>query len=204
MIRHISIRDFAIIENISVDLGEGFEVITGETGSGKSIIIEAVSLAFGARADRSAVRAGKDRALIQIVIDESGLPESARTGIELISREVSASGKSLCRINGEIVTLAQLTEAASKLADIHGQYDHQSLLDPESHLDIMDAFHADLTGPAAARVLSDFAAYEEARRGLRDLLAQEALSKRELDFVKYEVDEIEKAHLRPGEYAKLK
>jgi DNA repair protein RecN (Recombination protein N) len=204
MIRHISIRDFAIIEHIGIDLGEGFQVITGETGSGKSIIIEAVSLAFGARADRSAVRAGRDKALVQVVIDESGLPECSRTGIELISREISAAGKSLCRVNGEIVTLAQLAEAAAKLADIHGQYDHQSLLYPENHLGLIDAFHAGDIAPAAARVRNGYAAYEEARRNLNALLAQEALSKRELDFVKYEVDEIEKARLVPGEHAELK
>jgi DNA repair protein RecN (Recombination protein N) len=204
MISHISIRDFATIESVDIGVGEGFQVITGETGSGKSIIIEAVSLAFGARADRSAVRAGKAGALIQVVIDESGLPEDLRTGIELISREVSASGKNLCRVNGGIVTLAQLAQAAAGLADIHGQYDHQSLLDPENHIGVIDAFHADAIGPAAARVRSDYAAYEETRKELAALMSQEAASRRELDFVRYEVDEIEKARLRPGEYAELK
>jgi DNA repair protein RecN (Recombination protein N) len=204
MIRHISIRDFAIIENIDIDLYAGFNVITGETGAGKSIIIEAVSLAFGARADTTMVRTGTNKALIQVVIDEDELPEDMRTGIELISREISAAGKSICRINGEIVTLAQLAASAAKLADIHGQYDHQSLLDPENHIDIIDAFRSDVIAPAAERVRNDYGAYAEARKNLSELLSQEALSRRELDFVAYEVQEIEKAHVVPGEHAELK
>jgi DNA repair protein RecN (Recombination protein N) len=204
MISHISIRNFAIIEHIEIDLHDGFNVITGETGSGKSIIIEAVSLAFGARADRSAVRSGCDKALIQVVIDEELLPPEKLLGIELISREISAAGKSICRVNGEIVTLAQLAATASNLADIHGQYDHQSLLDSENHINIIDDFRADIITPAAARVRGDYAAYSGARKNLDALLAREAVSGRELDFVKYEVDEIENAQLRHGEHAELK
>jgi DNA repair protein RecN (Recombination protein N) len=204
MLSHISIRNFAIIERIEIDLHDGFNVITGETGSGKSIIIEAVSLAFGARADRSAVRAGCDKALIQVIIDEESFPTEKRTGIELISREISAAGKSICRINGEIVTLSQLASAASKLADIHGQYDHQSLLDSENHINIIDGFHADIITPAAARVRADYEIYSGAKKQLNSLLARESVSRRELDFVKYEVNEIESAHLQNGEYAELK
>ncbi|MDR1068739.1 MAG: DNA repair protein RecN [Clostridiales Family XIII bacterium] len=204
MIGHISIRDFAIIENIDIDLHAGFNVLTGETGSGKSIIIEAVSLAFGARADTSMVRTGTGKALIQVVIDEDELPEDLRTGIELISREISAAGKSICRVNGEIVTLAQLAASAARLADIHGQYDHQSLLDPENHIGIIDAFRTGMTAAAAERVRNDYENYAVARKNLNEILSQEALSRRELDFITYEVDEIEKARLVPGEHAELK
>jgi DNA repair protein RecN (Recombination protein N) len=204
MISHISIRDFAIIEHIEIELHNGLNVITGETGSGKSIIIEAVSLAFGARADRTAVRAGRDKALIQVVIDEDSLPVEKRTGIELISREISASGKSICRINGEIVTLTGLTAAAAKLADIHGQYDHQSLLNSDKHIDVIDDFRADIVAPAAERVRQDYADYSTAKNSLSALLTEESVSRRELDFVKYEVGEIENAHLTIGEYADLK
>ena len=124
MINHISIKNFAIIENTEVDFHEGLNIITGETGAGKSIVIEAISLALGSRADSSYVRTGTDKAVIQLVATLNG--EDI-----VITREISAAGKNLCKLNGEIVTLAQVNQVASKLADIHGQYDNQSLLNPD-------------------------------------------------------------------------
>ncbi|MDR0596155.1 MAG: DNA repair protein RecN [Clostridiales Family XIII bacterium] len=203
MITHILIRDFAIIENIDIDLHGGLGIITGETGAGKSIIIEAVSMALGARADTAMVRHGCDKALIQILIDESGIPEGERTGIELLSREISKEGKSVCRIDGEIVTLALLRERAAHIADIHGQYDHQRLLDPENHIGVIDCFRADYIGGAKARVGEAWKAYSSAKRSLDELLAGEAQSRRELDFVRYEVGEIDAASPVSGEYERL-
>ena len=117
MITHISIKNFAIIENTDVEFENGLNIITGETGSGKSIAVEAISLALGSRADTSAIRNGTDRAVVQLL--------GTLDGEEIvITREVSASGKNLCKLNGEIVTLAQLNSVSRRLADIHGQYDN--------------------------------------------------------------------------------
>jgi DNA repair protein RecN (Recombination protein N) len=204
MISHILIRDFAIIEEIDVDVSGGLGIITGETGAGKSIIIEAISMALGARADTAMVRHGREKALIQILIDESGLPEADRTGVELLSREISKEGKSVCRIDGEIVTLARLREATARVADIHGQYDHQSLLDPGNHIGVIDGFRADLIADARTRVGDAWKRYSAARRAMDDLLAGEAKSKRELDFLRFEVSDIDAAQPRPGEYETLK
>ncbi|MDR2163576.1 MAG: AAA family ATPase, partial [Clostridiales Family XIII bacterium] len=204
MISHILIRDFAIIENIDVDVSSGLGIVTGETGAGKSIIIEAISMALGARADTAMVRHGRDRALIQIVIDESGIPEGEKSGVEVLTREISKEGKSVCRIDGEIVTLARLREATSRVADIHGQYDHQSLLDPHSHIDVIDGFRADLISGAKARVAEAWRGYSAARRAMDGLLAGEAKSRRELDFLRFEVGDIDAARPRPGEYEALK
>jgi DNA repair protein RecN (Recombination protein N) len=204
MISHILIRDFAIIEETDVDISGGLSVITGETGAGKSIIIEAVSMALGARADKAMVRHGREKALIQIVIDESGLPEECRTGIELLSREISKEGKSICRVNGEITTLARLKEMTERVADIHGQYDHQSLLDPQNHIGVIDGFHSGLISGAKERVASEWRKYSSAGRALDSLLAEESRSKRELDFLRFEVNEINAARPQPGELEKLK
>ena len=123
MISYISIKNFAIIENCEVTFEKGLNIITGETGSGKSIVIEAISLALGARADGSFIRTGADKATVEIAGELDG--EEI-----VITREVSASGKNLCKLNGSVVTLAELGTYCKRLADIHGQYDHQSLLDP--------------------------------------------------------------------------
>lgn len=127
MISHISIKNFAIIENVEIDFHEGLNIITGETGAGKSIVIEAVSLALGSRADTAFVRSGKQKAVVQLAGTHKGEEY-------VITREVSAAGKNLCKVNGEIVTLAHLNMVCKKLADIHGQYDHQSLLNPDYHI----------------------------------------------------------------------
>jgi DNA repair protein RecN (Recombination protein N) len=102
MISHLSIRDFAIIKSIDIDVYPGLNVITGETGAGKSIIIEAVSLALGSRADTAMVRTGAGKALIQLVIDEEHLPAEQRTGLELLTREISAAGQSISRAKGPL------------------------------------------------------------------------------------------------------
>jgi len=159
MIHHISIRNFAIIENTEIDFENGLNIITGETGSGKSIVIEAVSLALGSRADSSYVRTGADKAYIQLAGELDG--EEI-----VITREISAAGKNLCRLNGEIVTLAQLNQVSRRLADIHGQYDNQSLLNPDHHMVLVDAYRHDTTGPLKDAVKADFDRYAQVRSQL--------------------------------------
>ncbi len=192
MISHISIRNFATIENIEVDFEDGLNIITGETGSGKSIVIEAISLALGSRADSSYVRTGSDKAVIQLV---------ANLGDDefIITREISSAGKNLCRLNGEIVTLSRINEIASKLADIHGQYDNQSLLDPEYHIVLLDSYSHEETDSLKEAVAEYYDEFTKCRRSLASLLSGEKENKRKLDFYRFEADEIDKAHLVPGE-----
>ena len=141
MIDHISIRNFAIIENTEIDLRDGLNVITGETGAGKSIVIEAVSLALGARADSSFIRHGENKAYVELAADIGGEDF-------VISREVSSTGKNICRINGRLATLSEVQDLAHKIADIHGQYDNQLLLDPAHHLELVDGYRTAQTAPA--------------------------------------------------------
>lgn len=196
MINHISIKNFAIIENTEVDFEDGLNIITGETGAGKSIVIEAVSLALGSRADTSSVRTGADKAVVQLAGDLDG--EEI-----VITREVSASGKNLCRLNGEIVTLTRLNEVCRRLADIHGQYDNQSLLNPEYHMVLVDSYHKDKTGPAREEVSHKYNSFAQCRSELASLLSLEKENARRKDFYRFELDEIDSANLNPGEDIEL-
>ncbi|MBQ2747677.1 MAG: DNA repair protein RecN, partial [Firmicutes bacterium] len=192
MIDHISIKDFAIIENAEVDFQPGLNILTGETGAGKSIVIEAVSLALGARADTAFVRSGCDKAIVQL----SGTLDGEEI---VITREVSAAGKNLCKLNGELVTLAQLNTYCRKLADIHGQYDHQSLLDPAYHINLVDIFHSEDITPVRNMVADLYNSYRDTKHRLDTLISGAAENARKRDFMAYEVNEIRSADLRPGE-----
>ena len=192
MIDHISIRNFAIIENTDVDLNDGLNIITGETGSGKSILIEAVSLALGSRADSSCVRTGTDKAVVELSGDLDGKDI-------VIRREVSRTGKNLIKVNGDMVTLAELNRITRRMADIHGQYDNQSLLDPEFHIVLLDSYRADLIKGLKANTAVLYHKYSSVKSELIKLLNHEKQSKRDLDFHKFEADEIDSACLVPGE-----
>lgn len=203
MISHISIRNFAIIDEMGLDLHPGLNIITGETGAGKSIIIEAISVALGSRADTAFVRTGKDKAFITLVIDTkdcdvSGLLEESGVPAEdqlIIKREISSAGKSLCRVNGEVVPLSFLSRLCKKIADIHGQYDHQSLLNPEYHIRLLDLYDGKTIAPARDRVSKGYEKYTSAKRELDNLTNGLADSARKRDFMAFELQEIESAEL---------
>jgi len=193
LIKHLSIRDFAIIDRINVDFHEGLNILTGETGAGKSIIIEAVSLALGSRADTAFVRSGKDKSVIQLVVTDKNNEEL------IITREVFASGKSSCRINDNLVTLSHLSAVCRDIADIHGQYDHQSLLNADQHINLVDAYESDLIQPVKDRLLIQYKAYEDAKKQLANLLRKQADGQRRKEFMAFENQEIQSAKLTIGE-----
>lgn len=196
MINHISINNFAIIENTEIDFESGLNIITGETGSGKSIVIEAISLALGSRADSTFVRYGSDKAIVQLVGDLDGEEF-------VITREVSASGKNLCRLNGQIVTLGELTEVCRRLADIHGQYDNQSLLNSDNHINIVDKFHGAAIDPIKNDFIKSYEEYREISGKLRAILSAEADNIKKQDFYRFEVGEISSSNLRINEDKEL-
>ena len=196
MIDYISIKNFAIIEDAEVEFEEGLNIITGETGSGKSIAVEAISLALGSRADTSSIRTGTDKAVVQLLGKLDG--EEV-----VITREVSSSGKNICKLNGEIVTLARLNTATMRLADIHGQYDNQSLLNPEYHITLLDMYNSDASEDPKTAVSAAFRKYNESKRELIALLSQEKENARKQDFYRFEAEEIKNAALKPGEDTEL-
>lgn len=196
MIRHISIKNFATIEKAEIDFHSGLNTITGETGAGKSVAVEAMSLALGSRADTAYVRSGKDKAVIQMIAED-------KDDEYIITREISASGKNICRINDEIVTLGHLNTLCKKLADIHGQYDHQSLLNPDYHIHLVDLYQKDQILPVKEKVQHLYQSYTSLRSRLKSILEETAKNKREQDFMAYELEELQNAQLKIGEDVEL-
>lgn len=192
MISHIRIKDFAIIDLIDLDFRDGLNIITGETGAGKSIIIEAVSLALGSRADTAFIRSGKDKAVVQMIADLEGEEY-------IITRELSANEKNICKINDEIVSLAQLNKLCKRIADVHGQYDHQSLLNPDNHLKLIDTYHEKEISPIRDQVSELFQKYSDTKHELASLLSNQADAERKRDFMRFELAEITAASPILGE-----
>lgn len=197
MINRIIIDNFATIEHLSFDLAEGLNIITGETGAGKSVLVEAISTALGGRADISMVRTGTAKARIQI----AGTLEGEDV---IIVRELMASGKSISKLNGEMVTLAQLRKFCSAFVDIHGQYDNQVILDPQNHLEITDRYrHKELSGELDT--LHDlYRQYSERKKSYDSLRSEEAEALRQQDFYRFESDYIRNLNLYDGEDEELK
>jgi DNA repair protein RecN (Recombination protein N) len=188
MLRLLRIRHLAVIEAVDIELEPGFNVLTGETGAGKSIVVEAVGLLLGARASADLVRTGESQATIEALFEDD------RDGAEiLIRREVSSSGRSRSFVNGDLATATVLRELSQRLVEIHGQHEHQTLLDPSSHLPLLDGY-ADL-GSTPARVADSW----RTLRQVRDQLERSRMDGREkaarLELIAFQLSEIEK--LRP-------
>ncbi|HRA20532.1 MAG: DNA repair protein RecN [Anaerolineae bacterium] len=213
MLLDLDIRDLAIIDHLSLGLGPGFNVITGETGAGKSIVIDAVGLLLGQRADASVVRAGAGRALVSGTFDPAAAREPieailATYGVQLepdevliLGREVHAAGRSLARVNGRPVPVKALADIGCLLVDIHGQSDAASLMREAEHLGLLDRYARveDRRGQLAVQV----AALREVDRELASLAEDEASLKRRAELLSYAVEEIAAAGLRPEEDAEL-
>src|SRR5207248_10058627 len=166
MLSQLTIRNFALVESAAIEFESGFNVLTGETGAGKSVLIDAISAALGARLGPEVVRSGAERAMVEAVFNidplaPSALSEWAEDGLIILGREISAGGRSAFRINGRMCTAAAVREVAAALIDLHGQHEHQSLLAAERHVEFLDAW----TGP---ELLADRRAAQEALAGLRE------------------------------------
>ena len=197
MIDRIEINNFATIEHLSFDLGAGLNVVTGETGAGKSVLITAVSTVLGGRADTSMVRTGSDRAFIQIAGTKDG--EDV-----IISREILAGGKSISKLNGEMVTLGQIRNFCSDWVDIHGQYDNQQILDPDNHIHITDSFHSESLSPELEKLSKAYDDYKAAQKEYDDLLKAEANAAQQQDYYRFEYKYIDELKLYAGEDEELR
>ena len=207
MISHISIKDFAIIKDLELDLHPGLNIITGETGAGKSIVIEAVSMALGSRADTDFIRTGAEKASIALsadpgsfdvrdILDEGGVPADDPL---VLRREISAGRKSLCRVNGTIVPLSFLGKLCRHVADIHGQYDTQTLLNPEGHIDVLDLYGDEELHSVSRMVSGFYASLTRTGTALDSLRKKLADSERQKDLMRFELQEIEDSCLQEGE-----
>ncbi len=212
MLAEIHIRNFAIIEELSLRFDEGLNVLTGETGAGKSIIIDAVSLLLGGRASTDWIRAGAERAeieghfvlgaraqAIQPILEAEGL--EGEDDLLILAREVRRNGRNICRVNGRAVSLSLLSEIGQWLVDIHGQGEHLSLLRVREHVNLLDRY-AGLEAERAemARLVQ---ALRQVRAELTDLRQDERELARRIDLLSYQVEEITEARLEPGEEEEL-
>ena len=210
MLVELRIRDFAIIDQLQWSFAPGFSVLTGETGAGKSIIVDAVELVLGGRADSTVVRAGADRGIVEATfrLEPAGRtlidPVLEREGLEgdepdllLLGREVRLSGRSVSRINGRAVTLALLREVAEGLVDIHGQSEHLSLLRVREHANLLDRY-AELS-PLRAQVAELAGRVRAVRRELADLVRSEQELAHRADLLHFQIGEIKAATLQSGE-----
>jgi DNA repair protein RecN (Recombination protein N) len=195
MLRFLAIRHLAVIDQLELEFQPGLTVLTGETGAGKSILVGAVGLLIGGRASADIVRTGEDTATIEAVFDT---PD----GRELIvRREVTAQGRSRAFVDGALVTSAALRDAAGGLVDLHGQHEHQVLLDPTTHLDLLDAY-AGLFGPRA-EVADTYRAWHRIRDERTRLAAAQRETAARREFVEFQRNEISKAAPKPGEDEEL-
>ena len=208
MLSELSIFNFALIDSLNIEFNKGLNILTGETGAGKSIIIDALGLVLGQRANRENIRQGKDRMIVEALFDISpknkkqvnNFLENRGIDIEedytiIMSREVLSSGKNTCRINGRMVPLSLMKELSQLLIDIHGQHEHQSLLRWESHIDLLDSYGGLKIENLLNKTRELFNKYKHSQQSLKDLLRNEMEVEREKDILKFQLDEINQAKL---------
>lgn len=214
MLKHLLLRNIALVEELSLSFESGLNVLTGETGAGKSIIIDSVNFLLGAKADKDNIRTGESRAYVEGCFDISGNEAAKRymeeqaiedeDGLLTLSRELQLAGRSVSRVNGVAVNLGQLRGLSALLLDIHGQHDHQSLLDEKHHLGFLDDFgeapHQDLLLDTREK----YKAYSAADQALRESLSKNASRQDRMDALQKKVKDISDANVEPGEEDRLK
>lgn len=211
MLKFLHIENIAVIERSDIEFSAGFNVLTGETGAGKSIVIDAINAVLGERTSKELIRAGCDTAEVSAVFGEldnataAALSDVGVTpdddGNIVIRRRLSVVGKGLIKLNDRPVTATELKEIGKHLVNIHGQHDNQALLDPERHLDYIDAVADD--DPIKGKYYAEFRELNRIRKELAATETDEDEKRRRVSLLKYRINELESAGIKPGEYAKL-
>ena len=210
MLLELNIKNLALISRADLSFDKGMHVLTGETGAGKSMLLGAMDLALGGRASADMIRQGQDEAYAELVFDVSGdesLTEKLNEldiapdeeGTIILSRKISGSKKGSCKINGETATISKLKAVADLLIDIHGQHEHQSLLNRSNHIKILDGFVPVKDRGVFDELKNAYGQYRELRDRLENEKSDEAQRERELSYMRHELNEIESAALKPGE-----
>ena len=212
MLLELHVKNLALVERADVEFGEGLNILTGETGAGKSIILGSVNLALGGKAPKEMIRKGEDYAYVELVFSITE-PEKRRSleerdiflpkdGTLVISRKIMPS-RSVSRINDETVTSGRLKEITSLLLDIHGQHEHQSLLYRSKHLEILDDYQNVRIQPLKAKIKETYDSFTSLEKKLAGFSSDEETRLREADFLRFEINEIESAALKEGEEEEL-
>lgn len=198
MIGTLHIKNIGIIDDLSIDLNEGLNVLTGETGAGKTLIIDSLGIISGGRFSKEMIRKGETNSFVEICMYE---PENENSidGNIIVSREINSNGKNMCKINGRMVTVNELKNFMSKFIEIHGQNDNQSLLDNKFHLKYLDGFIGDKIIDIKKQYKEKYEKYLEIKQELRNNYGDEKERERKLDLLRYQFNEIEEANLKVNE-----
>ncbi|MBR1691391.1 MAG: AAA family ATPase, partial [Lachnospiraceae bacterium] len=212
MLESLHVKNVALIDESHVNFGEGLNILTGETGAGKSMIIGSINLALGGKGDKSLIRSGAEYALVQLLFrlkDEATIAKLKELDIYpdeenrlLLERRISPA-KSVSKINGELIAHKQLKEAAELIIDIHGQHEHQSQLKKSSHLSTLDAYCGEQLQPVTEELERAYKSCRELEKELEQLYEQGENREKELSFARFEFDEIASAKLTEGEDEEL-
>lgn len=212
MIQSLTVKNIALIDELNIEFSEGLNVLSGETGAGKSIVVDSMNLLLGERADRELIRSGKEKAHVEAVLkiapallkdffEQNELEEEEEL---LLSRDISVSGKNVCRINGTIVNLATLKELTDKLIDLHGQHAHQALLYAKNHILFIDNFCRKESAPRKERITALYQELKNAQVRLKETGGDEKERMHTIDLLSFQIREITDAQICPGEGEGLK
>ncbi len=213
MLVSMTVRNIALIENLQIDFHKGMNVLSGETGAGKSIIVDSINLVLGGRADRGLIRSGCEKASVEALMDISACPQAlevlreqqieADGSLLSIQREISTEGRNICRVCGVIVPLTYLRRLTALLVDVHGQHEHQSLLDNKNHMAFLDSFGDEDFLAQKQRVAQAYAAWRESSARFSALRKQNAQREERQEYLTSRVHELNEAQLATGEAEKL-
>lgn len=209
MLQQLSVKNFAIISSLELEFQKGMTVLTGETGAGKSIIIDAVGLLTGGRGSSDFIRQGASKCTLEglfalpehpelaALLDEQGIDREEE--VLILQRDISTSGKNICRVNGRIITIAMLRRIGEYLVDIHGQNEHQELMNSERHLSMLDDFGGSKLNAVKAKYELAYQEYRQLEKKVRNLQSNEKAFAQRIDMLQFQSNEIEEAKLQLGE-----
>ena len=209
MLTNLHVKNLALIDEAEVEFGPGLNILTGETGAGKSLIIDALGFSLGGRANREIIRRGEEQAVVESVfsIDDKKIEkilddmdiEHGEDNTLVIRRILHMNGKSVCKVNGTTVTVGQLKELSSCLVDFHGQHEHQSLLNPSKHIELLDKFCGTELDAEKAKLAEFLKKYKITMKEMKAIAGNESERERRTEILSYQISELETADIKPGE-----
>lgn len=213
MLLQLDIHNIALIDEVNIELSDGLNILTGETGAGKSIIIDSINAVLGERVSREIIRTGTEKALVEAVfqidnehfrdvLDEMGM-EPEEDGTLILSREITQSGRNTCRVNGKMVAVSFMKAIGERLIDLHGQHDNQSLLRTENHIELLDSFGGEAVHILKREYSALLVQYRDTKTRLKALSGDPGERERKIDLLKFQTDEIRKAKLKTDEEEEL-
>ena len=190
MLTNLHIKNIGIIEDINIEFNQGLNVLTGETGAGKTLIIDSLQIISGGRFSKEMIRKGENYSFVELCMYEPQ-NEHAIEGNIIVSREINVNGKNMCKINGRMVTVNELKEFKQQFIEIHGQNDNQNLLANKLHINYLDGFSGEQLSKKKQQYQELYHKYLEIKKDLKENLGDEKEKQRKLDLLQYQVNEIE-------------